>query len=399
MPQRSVTVAPTSRYMTDRDYVPRKPLCSLTQHTSILKKTRPPEQDVQSRVLRAEAQEPVHMSRPTQEPPPEAPPHPLSGIFSEGPVSPWRTSSAGSPPLRTRSRQQSLSCSVLEVQRLHPPFRPQLTSTVLHPTYNRRSGYCRPGRAELGVGGGGGRTVSPYQANYWTCAIPTDGPPSAQPHPGSWDPNRDYQALLDYTYPLRPGTSSKAPGNTSLQSDPTLQDSGIELDRLCSSTSQSELNFPLGGTGGRRGLCGHRGSADIMGDRSSGAPRSPIEPGGSLDSCDWACSSALLLPQTRCGGGEVDEEFRPLPEQLKDMQLLSRRVRQMTAQLSRRVGASWESLEPGTASVQSPISPPDRPEAEDSNHQTEVVKHTHRLEVPEGGDTPVQRFTGNSTRM
>ncbi|XP_030012346.1 centrosomal protein of 68 kDa isoform X2 [Sphaeramia orbicularis] len=390
-PHRSVTVAPTSRYMTDRHYVPRKPLCSLIQHTSILKKTHPPtrpEQDTQPSVIRAEAQQPVNMTSLREVLTSEGISHPLSGIsppppFKEDPVSLWRNSSFGSPLLGTRSHQQSLSCSILEVQRLNPPLRPQLTSTVLHPTYSPRSGYCRPGQADLRLGGnkvrgGGGtnskgNTLSPYQANYWTCAIPKDLPPSSQHHSRSWDPNREYQALLDYTYPLRPGTSTKPPGNISLQSDRNLQDSGIELDQLCSSTSLSELNFPLSGTGQTRersGFCIDQKSAYIMGGRSSGTPLSLTEPGISLDSCDSVCSSAFL-PRTRCVGAEVDEEFRALPEQLKEMQLLSRQVKEMTAQLNWRVGTSWESLEPGTVSVQSPISPADKQEAEDSDHQTE----------------------------
>uniref|UniRef100_A0A672ZQ49 Centrosomal protein 68 n=1 Tax=Sphaeramia orbicularis TaxID=375764 RepID=A0A672ZQ49_9TELE len=371
-PHRSVTVAPTSRYMTDRHYVPRKPLCSLIQHTSILKKTHPP-------------------TRPEQ--------------------------------------------------RLNPPLRPQLTSTVLHPTYSPRSGYCRPGQADLRLGGnkvrgGGGtnskgNTLSPYQANYWTCAIPKDLPPSSQHHSRSWDPNREYQALLDYTYPLRPGTSTKPPGNISLQSDRNLQDSGIELDQLCSSTSLSELNFPLSGTGQTRersGFCIDQKSAYIMGGRSSGTPLSLTEPGISLDSCDsgkdggnkgnsaylmvgghhhehhapssssssaLVCSSAFL-PRTRCVGAEVDEEFRALPEQLKEMQLLSRQVKEMTAQLNWRVGTSWESLEPGTVSVQSPISPADKQEAEDSDHQTEVAK-VYTLYIP--ADTLEHTFTAKSINI
>lgn len=41
-PHKSVTLAPTSRYLTDRQYVMRKPLFSAEQQTSILKKTNPP---------------------------------------------------------------------------------------------------------------------------------------------------------------------------------------------------------------------------------------------------------------------------------------------------------------------------------------------------------------------
>lgn len=40
-PHKSVTMAPTSRYLTDRQYVMRKPLFSSEQHASILKKTDP----------------------------------------------------------------------------------------------------------------------------------------------------------------------------------------------------------------------------------------------------------------------------------------------------------------------------------------------------------------------
>lgn len=38
---KSVTMAPTSRYLTDRQYVIRKPLFSVEEQTSILKRGRP----------------------------------------------------------------------------------------------------------------------------------------------------------------------------------------------------------------------------------------------------------------------------------------------------------------------------------------------------------------------
>lgn len=281
---------------------------------------------------------------------------------------------------------RSLSSSVLEVQRLNPPLRPPLTSTVLYPTYTPRSGHSRTGQTQLRRGrseGGGegenklcssgghskGQPVSPYQANYWACAIPKALPPSPDRRSADWDPNREYQALLDYTYPLRPGQvvtewdSSNLQGDS--QTDPNLQDSGIELDHLCSSTSLSGLGFTVSDTGQARDRStlsvGHR-SPDLQAftESSEGLPSSTqlsqTDPVGlSLDSLDssenrggrkcykrdghhhqhHALSSSAspafirstsVLPQSRRACGEVDEEFWPLPVQLEELQLLSRQV-------------------------------------------------------------------------
>lgn len=213
--------------------------------------------------------------------------------------------------------------------------------------------------------------MSPYQANYWACAIPKTSPPSSDRHTAGWDPNREYQALLDYTYPLRPEQEvnewdrSKLQVDSLLQTDPNLQDSGIELDQLCSSTSLSGLGFSLSSTGQTRERStvsvGHR-SPDLQGFTKSldGLPSGTLlsltDPVGlSLDSLDCNKNrgvmnhyksdshhhqhhvlssstspafvrSTSVLPQSRCVCGEVDEEFWPLPEQLEELQLLSRQV-------------------------------------------------------------------------
>lgn len=296
----------------------------------------------------------------------------------------------GSPFPGSRSDQRSISSSILEVQQLKPPLRPRLTSTVLYPTYTPRSGFSRLGQTRLrlgegeGEGTGGGETklcssggcskghpMSPYQANYWACAIPKTLPPSPDRHSAGWDPNREYQALLDYTYPLTPGQvvsgwdSSELQGDSLFQTDPNLQDSGIELDHLCSSTSLSGLGFTVSSTGQTRERStlsvGHR-SPDLQGftkssDRlPSGTLLSLTDPVSlSLDSLDCSknrcvmnrCKSdghhhqhhalssststafirsTSVLPQSRCVYGELDEEFWPLPEQLEELQLLSRQV-------------------------------------------------------------------------
>lgn len=52
-PHKSVTMAsPKSRYLTDRQYVKRKPLFSAEHHASILKKTYPTSQDNTEKVRR-----------------------------------------------------------------------------------------------------------------------------------------------------------------------------------------------------------------------------------------------------------------------------------------------------------------------------------------------------------
>ncbi|XP_039996122.1 centrosomal protein of 68 kDa isoform X2 [Xiphias gladius] len=436
-PHKSVSLAPTSRYLTDRQYVMRKPLFSAEQHTSILKKTHPQRHtQVRSTEKQAGVSSRGHtdmnfLTRPREELTPQSfslthrdisPPSassedlgsPLgvsdlrSRLYHEEPI-------FGSPFSASRSAQRNLSSSILEAQRLNPPLRPQLTSTVLNPTYTPRSEYSRPGKTERRGRGGtklcssGGHTsgdpMSPYQANYWACAIPKALPPSPDRHSASWDPNREYQDLLDYTYPLRPRQvinewdSSALKGGSLLQTD--LQDSGIELDRLCSSTSLSGLDFSLNGTGQSRETgplgAGYR-SPDLpeFTRSSDGLPSSTLlsqtdpvglaldcskDRGGlncyksdddhqhqhhvlSSSSSTAFIRSTSVFPQPRCVCGEVDEEFWPLPERLEELQLLSRQVREVTARL-RPITASWESLEPGTPSILSSIALPGKQEAED----------------------------------
>nr|XP_046258208.1 centrosomal protein of 68 kDa isoform X2 [Scatophagus argus] len=455
-PHKSVTMAPTSRYLTDRQYVIRKPLFSAEQHTSILKKTHPRTHAEKERQIGVTGREENQqhsdinfLTRARTELTTESfslshsdissPSASREDLGSPLTVSELRTRRYHEEPTfelpfrGSRSAQRSLSSSVLEVQRLNPPMRPQLTSTVLYPTYTPRSGYSRPGQTQLrlrekeGRGGGGNKlcspggyskrhTVSPYQANYWACAIPNTLPPSPDRHSAGWDANKEYQALLDYTYPLRQGQlvtewdSSNLHGDSPLQTDPNLQDSGIELDHLCSSTSLSGLHFierSTEQTRKRSSLSGGHRSTDRQAlTTPSGLPSSTLmarsDPVGlSWDSVDssknrggmnhyrkdghhhrhHALSSSLLsstfirstsvLPQSRCVCGEVDEEFWPLPEQLEELQLLSRQVREVTAQLSQPVTASWESLGPGTNSVLSSIALPEKQEAEDKE-ETEV---------------------------
>lgn len=289
-------------------------------------------------------------------------------------------------PLHDRlSILQRPSSSVLEVQRPNPPLRPQLTSTVLYPTYNPRSGHSNTGQTPTspersergrviekklcspGCHSKVPKPMSPYQANYWACAIPKTLPPSPDRHSADWDPNREYQALLDYAYPLRPGDVAIKWGNSDLQggsqTDPCLHDSGIGLDHFYSSTSLLEQGLHVSDTGqsqnrGTLGV-GHL-SPDLqrMTKSSDGllsimqlSQRDPTSL--SLDKnknrigrkcyrndhydhqhhmllpyatpCPFIPSTSVF-PLSSHVWGEEDDEFRPLPVQLEELKQLSRKV-------------------------------------------------------------------------
>ncbi|XP_072265667.1 centrosomal protein of 68 kDa [Pyxicephalus adspersus] len=66
------------------------------------------------------------------------------------------------------------------------------------------------------------------QQQYWACAIPHTPPPHPNRDSPNWDPNKEYQDLLDYTYPLNPKYSFNK-GSEETVLDGYLQDSGVDL--------------------------------------------------------------------------------------------------------------------------------------------------------------------------
>lgn len=356
----------------------------------------------------------------------------------------------GTPFQGTRLSPRSLSSPPLEVCKLSPPLSPRFSSTVLSPpSYSPPIRPLQPrhtehklvrGQARLGAASSSGysksrgpptlHVMSPHQANYWACAIPRSMPPSPDRGSPAWDPDKEYQALLDYTYPLRPGRvvsgwETSELGSTSvLQREPGLQDSGIELDGPCSSTSLSALDFSLSGTLGvgtmwprekgfvgtvqrlsePRGLshskssdgilsCSPYSSADPIGlsleslncikDRS-GLNQSACGGGGHYRKTGvFSTSSNIIrttsvLPLLGClRGGNWDEEFWPLPERLEELQVLSRQVREVTAQLHQPVTASWESLDRGATSPHSSTTVPEKQEEEEEEQRKYVFEIEH----------------------
>lgn len=277
-------------------------------------------------------------------------------------LSPREALSSESPLHVNTSARWSMSSSILEVQRLNPPLRSSLTSPVLCPSYTPCSGYRTAqtgGRGEnIRVSSGQpskGSPVSVHQANYWACAIPKSSPPSADRQSSDWDPNKEYQALLDYTYPLRPGQLVTEWDSSNLGRDLNLQDSGIELDNLCSSTSLSGLSYSVTETGQTKDrstlsrvykspvpqtfteTSGLRTRTRISQTDSVGLSLDSLHSRvnredshchqhNSLSSCPALVHSNSVHSQWRCVCAEVDEEFWPLPVQLEQLQLLSRQV-------------------------------------------------------------------------
>ncbi|XP_072247713.1 centrosomal protein of 68 kDa isoform X2 [Leuresthes tenuis] len=364
-----------------------------------------------------------------------------------------------SPCHGSKSTQQSPTSSILQVQRLNPLLRSQLASTVLYPTYTPHSVYSKPGHTQLRLweredsNGGVPKLSSPeidskegsassYQANYWTCAIPKSLRPSPNRHSAGWNPNKEYQALLDYTYPLRPGhvdslREPKMQGDSLPLTDPNLQDSGIELDQLCNSASVLGFNFSLSRAvqtqetnQERSTINGCYRSSDFQGfTRSSdglfsGIPLSPTDPIDlSLDSLDHnrdrsgtnqhqsaGCrhqlhtessstsfiNSTSVLPQTTCVCGEVDEDFRPLPEKLEVMQQLFRQVREVTAKLSQPGRAITGSLDSGTTSSLSSFNLLGKRGAEDDNETVEIKElQEDKQDIYEGNKRGHRSAAGN----
>ncbi|XP_021504137.1 centrosomal protein of 68 kDa [Meriones unguiculatus] len=79
------------------------------------------------------------------------------------------------------------------------------------------------------VAGLGKRQLS-FQAEYWACVLPDSLPPSPNRQSPLWNPNKEYEDLLDYTYPLRPGPQLPKQLASHVQTDPVMQDSGVDLD-------------------------------------------------------------------------------------------------------------------------------------------------------------------------
>ncbi|NXX53796.1 CEP68 protein, partial [Scopus umbretta] len=121
------------------------------------------------------------------------------------------------------------------------------------------------------------REMSSYQADYWACAIPDSLPPSPDRRSPHWNPNKEYEALLDYAYPLKPRYKlGKMP-------EPFLHDSGIGLDSFSVSPEGTSRSTSIYGRGGQA-----RGSGENGRQRFVASAERFSTPGPGEKSCSGA---------------------------------------------------------------------------------------------------------------
>ncbi|ELV10934.1 centrosomal protein of 68 kDa isoform X1 [Tupaia chinensis] len=121
---------------------------------------------------------------------------------------------------------------------------PQAPTSVVGPG-PRPQWSPQPMPSGVDAAGLGRRRLS-FQAEYWACVLPDSLPPSPDRHSPHWNPNKEYEDLLDYTYPLRPGPQLSKHLDGHVLADPILQDSGIDLDSFSvspASTLKSPTNI------------------------------------------------------------------------------------------------------------------------------------------------------------
>lgn len=421
--KKTVTLAPVSRYMTDKSlYTMRKPLISTQYQMPILKNSSTHE-DPEKISYKADSTKEKDKGLPTQPfrsikevSPCYKSSTPLSkdDLDSSMNISDLKGWSCDEDPIfNTSAAKRSLSSPPSGSLSLTAPPVPKWTSSPrstsripnhmshLMTNVGTRTGEIMDrGRDSLINTGSsqyynknhphGLKHMTAYQANYWACAIPNSMPPSPNRKSPSWDPDKEYQDLLDYTYPLRPNMTStwrSSAVDHHLRTDPLLQDSGIELDRFCSSSTLSCLDLSYSGT--RQGRHSPRArqksefrplnqsqSKSSDGILSSSLYSSIDKVGLSFESLDcdaksrghyrkWGVFSTYgsvptfirstrILPRPD-SQDELDEEFLRLPDQLQELQLLSQQLRDISDQISQPVITSWESLESEMTSVRSPM--------------------------------------------
>ncbi|RXN25435.1 centrosomal of 68 kDa-like protein [Labeo rohita] len=464
--KKTVTMAPVSRYMTDKSlYIMRKPLISTQWQAPILKNSSTHEDsDRISYKVNSPKEKDKSLSKQSFRSIPEdsryyrsSPPLSTEDLDTSMNVSDLRLWSCDEDPIfNSSAAKRSLSSPPLASLSLTAPSVPKWTSTPRSTSYssNHTSHFTRQVKTRTGEMMDRGRDsllntgsysknhqhgfkhMSPYQANYWACAIPNSLPPSSNRKSPSWDPEKEYEELLDYTYPLRPnmaGTQGSSEVDLLLRTDPLLQDSGIELDRS-STLSCLDLSY----TGTRQGQCSpgtaqrstefcalnKSHSKSLDGIMSSSLYSSLDQAGLSVESLDYDrkprghyckfgifstyptfISSTHILPHPD-SQDELDEEFLRLPDRLQELQVLSQQLRDITDQMSQTVITSRESPESEITSVRSPTAQMGKQESmmeemgdEDAEAEGESVSEvplTH--ENAKGPSSRIQMISQNMNR-
>lgn len=156
-------------------------------------------------------------------------------------------SSTGSSLQDHREPVEPQSCSLAKVSSLELVV-PQAAPCLLRP--GPRLQWSPLPRNSGADSSGLSRRHLSFQAEYWACVLPDSLPPSPDRHSPLWNPNKEYEDLLDYTYPLRPGPQLPQHRNSHVPADPVLQDSGVDLDSFSvspASTLKSPTNVSPNG--------------------------------------------------------------------------------------------------------------------------------------------------------
>ncbi|XP_076990517.1 centrosomal protein of 68 kDa [Tamandua tetradactyla] len=162
---------------------------------------------------------------------PAAPPLSSYSVSASSPVSSF---------LGHQKKMKPQSCALTKVSSMELVV-PQPPTSVVGP--GPQLHWLPQAISSAGDAPGQGRKRLSFQAEYWACVLPDSLPPSPDRHSPLWNPNKEYEDLLDYTYPLKPKPQiSKHPDNHVLP-DPVLQDSGIDLDSFSVSPA-STLKSP-----------------------------------------------------------------------------------------------------------------------------------------------------------
>ncbi|XP_077586497.1 centrosomal protein of 68 kDa isoform X2 [Stigmatopora nigra] len=262
--------------------------------------------------------------------------------------------------------------SIVEFQEKDLSVRPRLTSTILYSNSTPKKGQhevknkqiCSLARQSRR------RNMSYYEANYWECAIPKTWRKFTNRQNAALDPNRDYQDLLDYTYPLRAGHIDNewdSIGDSCQQQGLNTQDSGIELDDFCTVIPYG-LDSNLGNRKESKAsnnvdpksnftdriaslLFFKKKSNDLLLDNVGfvdhddvlSCPHDIQSPHQceQLSSVSLICRTRLL---SRSQYRDIDKEFWALPDHLEEVQLLTRQVTEVTTRLNCPVTAFCEHM-------------------------------------------------------
>uniref|UniRef100_A0A8C1KJN2 Centrosomal protein 68 n=1 Tax=Cyprinus carpio TaxID=7962 RepID=A0A8C1KJN2_CYPCA len=381
-------MAPVSRYMTDKSlYIMRKPLISTQWQVPVLKNPSTHEDSDRDKSLPKQSFRSIPEDSAYYK---SSLPLSREDLDTSMSISDLRLWSCDKDPIFNSAKRSLSSPLSASLSLTAPPVQstPRSTSYLSnHTSHFTGRIKTRPGEmmdrgrdSLLNTGSSqsysknhqhGFKHMLPYQANYWDCAIPNSMPPSPNRKSSSWDPDKEYQELLDYTYPLRPnmaGTWGSSDIDLLLRADPLLQDSGIELDRS-STLSCLDLSY----TGTRQEWCipgaAQRSTEFCALNKSHSKSLAGIMSSSLYSSLDQAGLSVESLDCDGKPGGHyrkfgIFSTFIPvptfissthiLPQRLQELQVLSQQLRDISNQMSQRVITSWESPESEITSVRSP---------------------------------------------